>query len=240
MVSLQSRRRAIRERSGVPQSPAIPGSFRSSLVTSGVVRWAPPIWGAPSGGEVLSAPGDDIISVGTDGKPSLSGGTSVATPFVTGAIALLWSLFPAETAIRVKSAVLEPGALRRATIVPPFLDAWGAYHLLAKGLTWRRRKVSDQAEVLGRPGEPIADPMIGGMFEQTPLPRRDTGMILRPQAGGGSCGCSCGGLVGSNPEEAGAPIYPNIFALGRIEPRFPSLGVEKEFAQATGERRRPS
>ena len=83
----------------------------------------------------LSAPGDDIISVGTDGKPSLSGGTSVATPFVTGAIALLWSLFPAETAIRVKSAVLSAGAPRRATIVPHFLDAWGAYHLLAKGLS---------------------------------------------------------------------------------------------------------
>ena len=32
--------------------------------------------------------------------------------------------------------------------------------------------------------------------------------------------------------EPSAPAY--IFALGRIEPRFPSLALEKEFAQATG------
>ena len=36
----------------------------------------------------------------------------------------------------------------------------------------------------------------------------------------------------SNGMETAAPSY--IFALGRIEPRFPSLAVEKEFAQATG------
>lgn len=34
---------------------------------------------------------------------------------------------------------------------------------------------------------------------------------------------SCGGTV----------TYPNVYALGRIETRFPSLGTEKEFAQAT-------
>ncbi len=28
--------------------------------------------------------------------------------------------------------------------------------------------------------------------------------------------------------------YPYVYALGRVEPRFPSLGIEKEFAQATG------
>ena len=30
-----------------------------------------------------------------------------------------------------------------------------------------------------------------------------------------------------------------VYALGRIEPRFPDLAVEKEFAQATGRVRRP-
>lgn len=32
--------------------------------------------------------------------------------------------------------------------------------------------------------------------------------------------------------EIAAPAY--VYALGRIEPRFPTLGIEKEFAQATG------
>ncbi|WP_219825619.1 hypothetical protein [Nonomuraea typhae] len=33
---------------------------------------------------------------------------------------------------------------------------------------------------------------------------------------------------------AGEMVPPYVYALGRIEPRMPSLGVEKEFAQATG------
>jgi hypothetical protein len=31
-----------------------------------------------------------------------------------------------------------------------------------------------------------------------------------------------------------------VYALGRIEPRFPRLSVEKEFAQATGRRKPPT
>ena len=46
----------------------------------------------------LAAPGQNITSLGTDGKPQTSGGTSVAAPFVTGAIALLWSEFPGASA----------------------------------------------------------------------------------------------------------------------------------------------
>lgn len=38
----------------------------------------------------------------------------------------------------------------------------------------------------------------------------------------------------SNPDGTGATSYPYVYAIGRIEPRFPSLAVEKEFAQATG------
>jgi PatG Domain len=45
----------------------------------------------------------------------------------------------------------------------------------------------------------------------------------------GQCS-SCGRAT---PAGNGAATYPFVYALGRIEPRFPSLGVEKEFAQAT-------
>ncbi|WP_396913542.1 hypothetical protein [Mycolicibacterium sp.] len=34
--------------------------------------------------------------------------------------------------------------------------------------------------------------------------------------------------------ESVAPAPVHVYALGRIEPRFPSLGVEKEFAQVAG------
>ena len=57
----------------------------------------------------LAAPGENITSLGTDGKPQTSGGTSVAAPFVTGAIALLWSEFPGASAARIKQAVTQAG-----------------------------------------------------------------------------------------------------------------------------------
>jgi subtilisin family serine protease len=78
----------------------------------------------------LGAPGAAITSLGAMGPPVTSGGTSAATPFVTGTIALLWSAFPAATAAEVKYAVTQASAPRRPTVVPPLLDAWGAYHMM--------------------------------------------------------------------------------------------------------------
>lgn len=43
---------------------------------------------------------------------------------------------------------------------------------------------------------------------------------------------SCGAAADSNGNELTGPSY--VFAIGRVEMRFPSLAVEKEFAQATG------
>ncbi len=74
----------------------------------------------------LCAPGDDITSLGAEGKPLTFGETSVAAPFVTGAIALLWSAFPDATAAEIKLAVAQSHARQRITVVPPLLDAWAA------------------------------------------------------------------------------------------------------------------
>ena len=43
---------------------------------------------------------------------------------------------------------------------------------------------------------------------------------------------TCGAAADSNGNGATAPSY--VFAIGRVEMRFPTLAVEKEFAQATG------
>jgi subtilisin family serine protease len=82
----------------------------------------------------LSAPGLAITSLGTNGKPLTLGGTSIATPFVTGSIALLWSEFPTATAAQVKLAVTQTNLRRRAAVVPPMLDAWAAYQTMKAGL----------------------------------------------------------------------------------------------------------
>lgn len=86
--------------------------------------------GGSIGRRGLGAPGDDVTSLGADGKPITFGGTSVAVPFVTGAIALLWSQFPTATAAEVKLAVTQASTQRRMSVVPPLLDAWTAYQVL--------------------------------------------------------------------------------------------------------------
>jgi subtilisin family serine protease len=77
----------------------------------------------------LMACGEAVTSLGINGHPVTSGGTSASTPFVTGALALLWSMFPEASAVEVRSAVTRTD-LRRTTVVPPVLDAWAAYQLM--------------------------------------------------------------------------------------------------------------
>ena len=86
--------------------------------------------GSSIGRQGLSAPGEDITSLGADGKRLTFGGTSAATPFVTGTIALLWSEFRSATAAEVKFTVTHACAQRRNTVVPPLLDAWAAYRFM--------------------------------------------------------------------------------------------------------------
>ncbi|MFJ4368910.1 S8 family serine peptidase [Streptomyces chartreusis] len=58
-------------------------------------------------------------------------GTSAAAPVVTGAVALLWSLFPGASAEAVRDAVTRPRSpARRPSVVPPLLDAAYAYEVL--------------------------------------------------------------------------------------------------------------
>ena len=50
------------------------------------------------------------------------------------------------------------------------------------------------------------------------------------QGGGTSCGCAAAPDMNSNGTETASYVY----AIGRVEARFPNLAAEKEFAQATG------
>lgn len=88
--------------------------------------------GSSIGRRGLAAPGEAITSLGAGGKSLTLGGTSAATPFVTGAIALLWSEFPSATAADIKFAVNQGYSARRITVVPPLLDASAAYQMLRK------------------------------------------------------------------------------------------------------------
>jgi subtilisin family serine protease len=79
----------------------------------------------------LRAPAKDVTSLGADGNAQSFDGTSAATPFVTGTIALLLSEFPKASAAQIKWSVTHAGGLVRRAIVPPLLDAWTSYRMMA-------------------------------------------------------------------------------------------------------------
>ena len=93
--------------------------------------------GGTIGTRGLSAPGESITSLSAAGQPLTLGGTSMAVPFVTGAIGLLWAEFPSATAAQIKLAVTQT-IPRRASVVPPLLDAESAYQLLLRTNTRRQ------------------------------------------------------------------------------------------------------
>ena len=93
--------------------------------------------GSSIGRQGLSAPGESITSLGPNGKAETLSGTSAAAPFVTGAIGLLWSEFPAASPAEIKLAISPRDARRRNSVVPPLLNAWAAYQAITLA-HWRK------------------------------------------------------------------------------------------------------
>ncbi len=93
--------------------------------------------GSSIGKRGLGAAGEGVTSLRAAGGSLTLAGTSVATPFVTGAVALLWSCFPDASAAEIKLAIAG-GAQRLRAIAPPLLDAESAYEALAS----RRRSIA--------------------------------------------------------------------------------------------------
>ena len=90
--------------------------------------------GGSIGRRGLGAPGDRVTSLGSESRPLTLGGTSVATPFVTGAIALMWSEFPAASAAQIKLAVGQAAGAGRTSVIPPLMNAEAAFRILSASI----------------------------------------------------------------------------------------------------------
>ena len=78
--------------------------------------------GASIGRNGLMAPGQDITSLAAAGRQATFSGSSAAVPFVSGTIALLWSVFPTakmRSLISGVSTVGRPGARLGLNSGPP-------------------------------------------------------------------------------------------------------------------------
>jgi subtilisin family serine protease len=84
---------------------------------------------ASIGRQGLAAPGQEITSLAASGGKAKFSGSSAAVPFVSGTLALLWSVFPEMSAAQLRLAITG-SPCRRRSVAPPLLDAWSAYEVL--------------------------------------------------------------------------------------------------------------
>ncbi len=83
----------------------------------------------------VGAPGHEITSLASSGGTMTWRGTSVAAPFISGALALLWSLFPKAPGRVLRRAVAATAGQRRASVIPRLLDVEGIYRCI-HGNSW--------------------------------------------------------------------------------------------------------
>jgi hypothetical protein len=93
----------------------------------------------------------------------------------------------------------------------------------------------EQTEIKKEPNNHL---IVNDATSVAPSPEKHEATHIFPQTNiTPSCGApGKSGCRGTNSmlTGSGATAYPSVYALGRIMARFPSLGIEKEFAQATG------
>ena len=215
------------------------GTLASSVITSH--PWVIPVAACNSQGGLmkesnlgssigwwgLMAPGDGVQSLSSDGGYVTMSGTSVAAPFVTGAIGLLWSLFPEASPSLIRAALIR-NSKRNRSLIPPLLDAWDAYQFLTNNFSSSRLiakggKVMEQNEQKEESTAEVAKQSVAAS-----IPGQNSRAAVVPQM----CGTCQKSLENSISSELSETTY--IYAMGRIEPKFPSVSIEKEFAQATG------
>ncbi len=160
----------------------------------------------------LMAPGENIVSTSSAGGTTQMTGTSMAAPFVTGALALLWSLYPEVAVTELVTAILQPNTLRKQ-IFPPLLNLEESRQYLERVSSqdgpMKKGRVMKQTSNFG-----IVPAGVSALV--SPASHQD----IQTQ------GCtSCTQESFTMGEEH--PGY--IYAIGQLTAKFPSEGVRREF-----------
>jgi len=201
--------------------------------------------GGSIGRSGLGAPGEAIVSLAVEGAPLVRGGTSFATAFVTGTVALLWSLFPSANASEIRGALTE--GPRRTAIVPPLLSATAAYQALARRFssaqerslptvlsravqssgvrTLRPKSMGEDRPSVAEPGSPEDSDSVRILDTDSRSPRDATAELRSAEVVSPP-------MTMTNSTLRELPAF--VYALGRIDARYPTLAIEKEFAQVVG------
>lgn len=87
-------------------------------------------FGPSIGNRGVMAPGFNITSTYPGGQYTHMRGTSFAVPFVTGSIALLWSIFPNATPAEIVHSITRITSFNRRSIIPPLLNVEAAWNKL--------------------------------------------------------------------------------------------------------------
>ncbi|MBF0276000.1 MAG: S8 family serine peptidase, partial [Nitrospinae bacterium] len=168
----------------------------------------------------------NILGLSSTGGATRMTGTSMAAPFVTGTLALLWSLYPETSAQLMRDAVLRLQK-RNNQLFPPLLNGeqalWNLKLLLKKSKPIRNRQKMNYVQTKTVTPQRIR----AGIFPQedvTTLPQGSSGATTIPN---------------TTPEVNEEPIgieettsYSTIgyiYAVGSLSAVFPNDGLMQEF-----------
>lgn len=193
----------------------------------------------------LLAPGFEIQGCAPDGNIGTQSGTSVATAFVTGIVALLRSLFPTAGSTVIRYALVKSVAARRPNERNLTPDVFKAFEILSsefrayksQGTQPRVRQSS-----IFKGGNLMQEPkdLATGFDEAArPDPEQDAANLPPPVSAqtktisarqdpcppGEPCADDADQGQPSGEREPPKPIY----VIGRVTVRFPTPGIQKEY-----------